>query len=33
MRRLWLVFAQAVTICLAGFFIVVTLRPQWVGAP
>ncbi len=33
MRRLWLVFAQAVTVCLAGFFIVTTLRPQWLGAP
>ena len=33
MRRLWLVFAQAVTVCLAGFFIVATLRPQWLGAP
>jgi serine protease DegQ len=33
MSRLWLVFAQAVTICLAGFFIVATLRPQWIGAP
>ena len=33
MRRLWLGFAQAVTVCLAGFFIVATLRPQWLGAP
>lgn len=36
MRRLWLIFAQAVTVCLAILFIVTTLRPDWVrlgGSP
>lgn len=35
MRRLWLIFAQAVTVCLAILFIVTTLRPDWVrlGGP
>jgi Do/DeqQ family serine protease len=29
MRRIWLIFAQAVTVCLAILFVVVTLRPDW----
>jgi len=29
MRRLWLLFAQAVTVGLAILFIVTTLKPQW----
>ncbi len=29
MRRLWLVFAQAVTVCIAILFVVTTLRPDW----
>jgi serine protease DegQ len=29
LRRLWLLFAQAVTIGLACLFIVVTLKPEW----
>ncbi|MDN3987796.1 S1C family serine protease [Zwartia vadi] len=29
MRRIWLVFAQTVTVCLAILFVVVTLRPEW----
>ncbi len=29
MRRLWLIFAQAVTICLAILFVITTLRPDW----
>jgi serine protease DegQ len=29
MRRLWLVFAQAVTVLLAFMFVVATLRPEW----
>ena len=35
MHRLWLVFAQTVTVCLAILFIVTTLRPDWLrnGAP
>src|SRR5258706_9635340 len=34
MRKLWLIFAQAVTISLAALFVVVTLRPDlvsWTG--
>ncbi|MDO5626517.1 MAG: trypsin-like peptidase domain-containing protein, partial [Pseudomonadota bacterium] len=30
MKRLWLVFAQAVTVLLAVFFVVSTLKPHWV---
>lgn len=36
MRRIWLIFAQSVTVCLAILFVVVTLRPEWLrstGAP
>ncbi len=29
MQRLWLIFAQAVTLLLAVFFVVATLQPQW----
>ena len=29
MKRLWLVFAQSVTVLLAAFFVVVTLKPEW----
>jgi serine protease DegQ len=29
MKRLWLVFAQSVTVMLAAFFVVATLKPQW----
>jgi len=32
MRRLWLIFTQAVTVALAVYFVVVTLQPQWLGA-
>ena len=31
MRRLWLVFAQAVTATLAVLFVVQTLKPEWLG--
>jgi len=31
MKRLWLLFSQTVTILLAAFFIVATLKPQWLG--
>ncbi len=31
MRRLWLIFAQAVTVCLAILFVVSVLRPEWVS--
>ncbi|MBL8397976.1 MAG: trypsin-like peptidase domain-containing protein [Candidatus Accumulibacter sp.] len=31
MRRLWLLFAQAVTVALALLFVVMTLKPEWLG--
>ena len=31
MRRYWLVFSQAVTVLLAAFFVVSTLKPEWIG--
>ncbi|MDR0702815.1 MAG: trypsin-like peptidase domain-containing protein [Azoarcus sp.] len=31
MRRLWLIFAQAVTISVAVLFVVSTLKPEWAG--
>lgn len=31
MRRLWLLFAQTVTVALALWFIVATLKPEWIG--
>ena len=31
MKRLWLVFAQAVTVLLAAYFVVGTLKPEWLG--
>jgi len=33
MKRLWLVFAQTVTVLLAVFFVVATLKPAWLGKP
>ena len=32
MRHLWLVFSQAVTICVAALFVVSTFRPEWLPA-
>lgn len=29
MRRLWLLFAQTITVCLAIWFVVVALKPEW----
>ena len=29
LKRLWLIFAQAVTVVLAALFVVATLKPQW----
>ena len=29
MRRLWIIFSQATTLCLAALFVVSTLRPEW----
>ena len=31
MRRLWLVFAQTVTVCVAVLFVVKTLKPEWLA--
>jgi serine protease DegQ len=31
MRRLWLIFAQTVTVSLAVLFVVTTLKPEWLG--
>ena len=33
MRRLWLIFAQTVTVSLAVLFVVGTLKPEWIGKP
>ena len=30
MRKFWLLFSQAVTVLVAAFFVVATLKPQWV---
>ena len=30
MKKLWLIFAQAVTVCVAALFVVSTFKPQWV---
>lgn len=32
MRRLWLIFAQATTLCVAALFVVSTLKPEWLPA-
>jgi Do/DeqQ family serine protease len=32
MKRLWLLFSQTVTVVLAGYFVVVTLKPHWIGS-
>lgn len=31
MRRLWLIFAQTVTVCVAVLFVVKTLKPEWLS--
>jgi serine protease DegQ len=31
MKRFWLVFSQTVTVLLAAYFVVITLKPDWVG--
>ena len=31
MHRLWMIFAQTVTISVAILFVVTTLRPDWLG--
>ncbi|MBK9625807.1 MAG: Do family serine endopeptidase [Rhodocyclaceae bacterium] len=32
MRRLWLIFAQTVTICVAVLFVIKTLKPEWMAS-
>ena len=32
MKRLWLLFAQTVTVLLAAYFVVATLKPEWLGS-
>ena len=32
-RRLWLTFAQAVTVAVAALFVVTTFKPEWLPAP
>ena len=32
MKKLWLVFAQTATVCLALLFVVSTLKPEWLGS-
>ena len=31
MKRIWLLFSQTVTIFVAGYFVVATLQPNWLG--
>jgi Do/DeqQ family serine protease len=31
MRRLWLIFAQTITVCVAVLFVVKTLKPEWLA--
>ncbi len=33
MRRIWLIFSQAVTIAVAVLFVVATLKPEWLARP
>jgi len=33
MKRIWLIFAQTVTICVATLFVVQTLKPEWLARP
>jgi serine protease DegQ len=33
MRRFWLLFSQAVTVLLAAYFVVGTLKPEWLRRP
>jgi serine protease DegQ len=32
MKRFWLLFSQTTTVLLAGYFVVATLKPQWLGS-
>ena len=31
MKRIWLLFSQAVTVFVAAYFVVATLQPGWLG--
>ena len=31
MKRIWLLFSQAVTVFVAAYFVVATLQPSWLG--
>ena len=31
MRRFWLLFSQSVTVLVAAYFVVATLKPEWIG--
>ena len=33
MRRLWLLFSQTVTILVAVWFVLITLKPEWLQRP
>jgi Do/DeqQ family serine protease len=33
MKRLWLLFSQTATVLLAAYFVVASLKPQWLGHP
>lgn len=33
MRRIWLIFSQAVTVAVAVLFVVATLKPEWLARP
>src|SRR4051812_21092692 len=33
MRRLWLIFAQTATVALGVLFVMMTLKPEWLGRP
>ena len=33
MKRMWILFSQAVTVTLAAYFVVITLKPSWVNPP
>ena len=33
LRHLWLIFAQSATVCLAAWFVVSTLKPDWIAKP
>jgi serine protease DegQ len=33
MRKLWLIFSQTATVALGVLFVVITLKPEWLGRP